>query len=177
AASPRLPTPAVGAAPERARAEDDAPPRGRGRSASGACFSRQHGIPRCIRMPRAAGPMRPTPLSRAPLSRWHSRGDLMGWLYRHRALLTFLTVLVAGLLAPGASETWAQKRKAPPLVAKEAPGSRQQEIRREQQPGAKESVEADVSARNIAITSNFNGTEIVVFGAVDGSQQPSAESG
>jgi uncharacterized protein (TIGR02186 family) len=41
----------------------------------------------------------------------------------------------------------------------------------------KESLEADVSARNIAITSNFNGTEIVVFGAVDGSQQPSAESG
>ena len=100
----------------------------------------------------------------------------MDWLYRHRSLLTFLAVLVAGLLA-GASETLAQKRKAPPPVAREAPGSRQQEIRREQQPGAKESVEADVSARNIAVTSNFNGTEIVVFGAVDGSQQPSAESG
>jgi uncharacterized protein (TIGR02186 family) len=86
-------------------------------------------------------------------------------------------VLVAGLLAPGVSETFAQKRKAPPPVAREAPGSRQQEIKREQQPGAKESLEADVSARNIAVTSNFNGTEIVIFGAVDGSQQPSAESG
>jgi uncharacterized protein (TIGR02186 family) len=86
-------------------------------------------------------------------------------------------VLVAGLLAPGVTETFAQRRKAPPPVAREAPGSRQQDIKREQQPGAKESVEADVSARNIAVTSNFNGTEIVIFGAVDGSQQPSAESG
>src|SRR5215510_12377924 len=76
------------------------------------------------------------------------RGDLMDWLYRHRAFLTFLGVLAAGFVVPGASDSWAQKRKAPPLVAKEAPGSRQPEIRREQQPGAKESVEADVSARN-----------------------------
>ena len=37
----------------------------------------------------------------------------------------------------------------------------------EQQPGAKESVQADVSARNVAVTSSFNGTEIVIFGAVD----------
>ena len=49
------------------------------------------------------------------------------------------------------------------------------EIKREQQPGARESVEADVSARNIAVTSSFNGTEIVIFGAIDGSQQPSPE--
>lgn len=101
----------------------------------------------------------------------------MSWLHRHRAILAFLGVLIVGLLAPGASETLAQRRKAPPPVAREAPGNRQQDIKREQQPGAKEAVEADVSARNIAVTSNFNGTEIVIFGAVDGSQQPSAESG
>ncbi len=100
----------------------------------------------------------------------------MQWLHRHRAAVAFLGVLVLGLLAPGISETFAQRRK-PPMVAREAPGVRQQEVKREQQPGVKESVEADVSARNIAVTSNFNGTEIVVFGAVDGSQQPSAESG
>src|SRR6185312_16577731 len=29
----------------------------------------------------------------------------------------------------------------------------------------------------VAVTSSFNGTEIVIFGAIDGSQQPSAESG
>jgi uncharacterized protein (TIGR02186 family) len=98
-------------------------------------------------------------------------------LRRHRAILAFVGVLAIGLMAPGISDTMAQKRRPPPPVAKEAPGSRQQEIKREQQPGAKEVVEADVSAREIAVTANFNGTEIVVFGAVDGSQQPSAESG
>ena len=41
----------------------------------------------------------------------------------------------------------------------------------------RKSVQADVSARNVAVTSSFNGTEIVIFGAVDNSQQPSAESG
>jgi uncharacterized protein (TIGR02186 family) len=98
-------------------------------------------------------------------------------LHKRRAILAFLGVLVAGVLAPGAEEGLAQRRRTPPPVAREAPGARQQDIKREQQPGAKESLEADVSARDIAVTSNFNGTEIVVFGAVDGSQQPSAESG
>ncbi len=102
----------------------------------------------------------------------------MGSIYRYRGILAFMAVLVAGILGPGISETLAQRRKAPPPVAKEAPGSRRdQDVKREQQPGVKEALEADVSARNVAVTSNFNGTEIVVFGAVDGSQQPSAESG
>jgi uncharacterized protein (TIGR02186 family) len=38
-------------------------------------------------------------------------------------------------------------------------------------------VQADVSTRNVAVTSSFTGTEIVVFGAVDNSRQPGAESG
>ena len=87
-------------------------------------------------------------------------------------LCTALVVLFAGD-AIGQQ----QKRKAPQPVPKEAAGSRQPEIKREQQPGAKEFVEADVSARTIAVTSSFNGTEIVIFGAIDGSQQPSPESG
>jgi uncharacterized protein (TIGR02186 family) len=82
------------------------------------------------------------------------------------------------LLALAASEAQAQRRqKAPPPVAKEAPHTQIEEVKREQQPGAKESVQADVSARNVAVTSSFNGIEIVTFGAVDNSQQPSAESG
>jgi len=82
------------------------------------------------------------------------------------------------VLALAASETQAQRRqKAPPAVAKEAPHTQMQEVKREQQPGARESVQADVSARNVAVTSSFNGIEIVIFGAVDNSQQPSAESG
>ncbi len=40
-----------------------------------------------------------------------------------------------------------------------------------------ESVQADVSTRNVAVTSSFTGTEIVVFGAVDNSRQASPEAG
>jgi uncharacterized protein (TIGR02186 family) len=93
-----------------------------------------------------------------------------------RGILAFLGVLIVGLLAPGIGDTLAQKRKPPP-VAKEAPGLRQPEIKREQQPGAKEYVEATVSKRTIAVTSSFNDTEIFIFGAIGGSQQPSPESG
>jgi uncharacterized protein (TIGR02186 family) len=41
----------------------------------------------------------------------------------------------------------------------------------------RETVQADVSTRNVPVTSNFSGTEIVVFGAVDHSRQTSAEAG
>jgi uncharacterized protein (TIGR02186 family) len=40
-----------------------------------------------------------------------------------------------------------------------------------------EKVEADVSAHNIEVTSSFTGSEIVVFGSVDHSRQPTPESG
>jgi uncharacterized protein (TIGR02186 family) len=88
-----------------------------------------------------------------------------------------MAALAVGLVALAGSDATAQQKRKAPQVPKEATTARQPEIKREQQPGAKESVEADVSARNIAVTSSFNGTEIVVFGAIDGSQQPSAESG
>jgi uncharacterized protein (TIGR02186 family) len=42
---------------------------------------------------------------------------------------------------------------------------------------ARETVEADVSTRTIAVTSAFAGTEIIVFGSVVNSRQPSAEAG
>lgn len=41
----------------------------------------------------------------------------------------------------------------------------------------RESVQADVSSRSVSVTSSFTGTEIVVFGAVDHSRQPTAEAG
>ena len=90
-----------------------------------------------------------------------------------------VVLLLGGLAVLGITQSDAQqRRRSPPQpVAKEAPVVGQPDIKREQQPGARESVEADVSARNIAVTSSFNGTEIVIFGAIDGSQQPSAESG
>jgi uncharacterized protein (TIGR02186 family) len=42
---------------------------------------------------------------------------------------------------------------------------------------AVESIEADVSTRNVSIEADFVGAEIVVFGTVENSQQPSAEAG
>jgi len=72
--------------------------------------------------------------------------------------------------------THAQHRKRPPPVPREVPDIVSQPIIK-QQPGAKEAIEADVSTRNVAVTASFNGVEVLVFGAVDGSQQPSAESG
>ncbi|HJU30884.1 MAG TPA: TIGR02186 family protein [Hyphomicrobiaceae bacterium] len=88
-----------------------------------------------------------------------------------------LSLALLAMLAPDALAQKRQKAAPAPSVAKEAPHTQIEEVKREQQPGAKESVQADVSARNVAVTSSFNGIEIVIFGAVDNSQQPSAESG
>ena len=88
-----------------------------------------------------------------------------------------LSIVVALLLMAMPQAAAQRQKKSPPFVAREAPHSPIGEVKREQQPGARESVQADVSARNVAVTSSFNGTEIVIFGAVDNSQQPSAESG
>ena len=41
----------------------------------------------------------------------------------------------------------------------------------------RETVQADVSARSVAVTSGFSGTEVIVFGAVNNSRQSSAEAG
>jgi len=89
----------------------------------------------------------------------------------------FLALAVTLLLLALPSSAQQRQKKAPPAVAREAPHTPIGEVKIEQQPGARESVQADVSARNVAVTSSFNGTEIVIFGAVDNSQQPSAESG
>jgi len=88
-----------------------------------------------------------------------------------------LSIVIALLLLAMPQAAAQRQKKSPPIVAREAPHSPIGEVKREQQPGARESVQADVSARNVAVTSSFNGTEIVIFGAVDNSQQPSAESG
>lgn len=42
---------------------------------------------------------------------------------------------------------------------------------------SRENVEADVSTRSVSITSGFTGTEIIIFGTVENSRQPSAEAG
>jgi uncharacterized protein (TIGR02186 family) len=101
-------------------------------------------------------------------------------LYRAAALgVTAMLAATILLLGAGAGEgqTQSQRKRPPAPVAKETTQGTPQEVKREQQPGARESVQADVSARTVSVTSSFNGTEIVIFGAVDNSQQPSAESG
>ena len=40
-----------------------------------------------------------------------------------------------------------------------------------------EAVETDVSTRSVAVTSSFTGTEIIIFGSVEHSRQPTPESG
>jgi uncharacterized protein (TIGR02186 family) len=42
---------------------------------------------------------------------------------------------------------------------------------------AAERIEADVSTRTIAVSSGYSGAEILVFGTIENSRQPSAESG
>jgi uncharacterized protein (TIGR02186 family) len=61
------------------------------------------------------------------------------------------------------------KPALPPTVA-EPPAPEPQQL-------LPENVEADVSTHTVAVTSTFSGTEIVVFGSVANSRQPSAESG
>jgi uncharacterized protein (TIGR02186 family) len=41
----------------------------------------------------------------------------------------------------------------------------------------RERIEADVSTRSVSITSSYVGTELIVFGTVENSRQPSAEAG
>jgi uncharacterized protein (TIGR02186 family) len=81
--------------------------------------------------------------------------------------------LTVGLFA---LPTLAQHRKRPSPLTTEIPQIANRAISK-QQPGAKESVEADISARNVPVRADFEGVEIVVFGAVDNSQQPTPESG
>ena len=104
---------------------------------------------------------------------WRHRGSMIVRI----AMLAAATALLLAAPDTEAQQQAPQRKKGPAPVAKEATQGSPQDIRREQQPGARESVQADVSARTVSVTSSFNGTEIVIFGAVDNSQQPSAESG
>lgn len=121
--------------------------------------------------------------ARGPKTRWR-----LAWL---AALTAAVTAWDMGhtALAQNTKEGPRTERRAEP------PRERQQQRKRAPEPGAslaqagrhagqqgtdtapKEAVEADVSSRTIPITSAFTGTEVVVFGSVVNSQQPSAEAG
>ena len=41
----------------------------------------------------------------------------------------------------------------------------------------KERVEADISTRHVAVGANYSGSQVVIFGTVENSKQPTAEAG
>ena len=110
-------------------------------------------------------------------------------VFRRRPLLARLSLLLSILASLAcADEAAAQRRQTPPASSIEPRRGRQVPVA--PSPPAKsktdetrtpdaptETVQADVSTRNVSVTSSFTGTEIVVFGAVDNSRQPGAESG
>lgn len=101
--------------------------------------------------------------------------------------VAFTAVLAIG---PGIDPAEAQRRPRPaqsvPPVEPQAPATQPPAAPATAAPAPaapvievapRESVQADVSSRSVAVTSSFTGTEIVVFGAVDHSRQPTAEAG
>lgn len=108
---------------------------------------------------------------------------------RHRrwlpALLAALAVAAGWGAADGAARAQSGKKDAElpnwgaPLgkAAQRERRTPQRTARGKADPLPKEIIEADVSTRTIAVTSGFTGTEIVVFGSVVNSRQPSAEAG
>ncbi len=88
----------------------------------------------------------------------------------------WLMIVLAALLCGGTvavpQQGDAVAQVAPKAKRKPAPAPAPAEVA----PPA-ERVEADVSTRTIAITSGYSGAEILVFGTIENSRQPSAESG
>lgn len=79
-------------------------------------------------------------------------------------------VPVKPLANPTAPKQTAPKVEPPPKAT-------EPKIEEPRAPEPVEVVQADVSTRNVSVTSSFTGTEIVVFGSVDNSRQQSSESG
>ena len=82
------------------------------------------------------------------------------------------------LLLPAADAIGQQRRqRATPVPGTNLPAARQIDPGNPGSQLLRETVQADVSTRRVAVTSSFTGTEIVVFGAVDNSRQASPEAG
>lgn len=101
-----------------------------------------------------------------------ARARRAGWI-----VIAVVLVLSAGLAE--AQQQQPRRPGQPPAAAQPSPptGQLSPPPPTGPLPEARETVQADVSSRSVAITSSFTGTEIVVFGAIDNSRQPAAESG
>ena len=111
----------------------------------------------------------------------HHFRSWMGWQFAFTISLA-LAVLIVPSSPLLAQQQFAQKAvgKIPPPVRKPETDQRKNAEPLEAKPEIPlppERVEADVSARAIAVTAAFKGSEIIVFGTVDNSRQPSPESG
>ena len=105
--------------------------------------------------------------------------------FRTLGMLGALPLVLLGVIATGsvqvannaAAQVLARGHEDARRIVQRSPRTAPAGPRGEQAPLPRETVEADVSSRAIAITSAFTGTEIVVFGSVLNSRQPSAEAG
>lgn len=79
--------------------------------------------------------------------------------------------------APAATKVAAEPAAANAAAAKAAGEAVAAKAESEEPPWPKESVEADVATRSVAITSGFSGSQVVVFGTVENSRQETAEAG
>ncbi len=104
-----------------------------------------------------------------------ARRALVG-LYTGLCVLAGMGSVLLETSALGAEAQVAAKRTLPPVRM----GPRRPPPARARAPLAEapvEKVEADVSTRSVEVTTDFTGHEILVFGAIDNSQQPSDEGG
>jgi uncharacterized protein (TIGR02186 family) len=109
----------------------------------------------------------------------------MDWRRRNRWMVPTALLLALVALMSIAAEVSAQRRQRSAPVPEPNPErpAVEQKSPEPQAPNTpakaemRETVQADVSTRRVAVTASFSGTEIVVFGAVDNSRQTSAEAG
>ncbi|MEZ5852696.1 MAG: TIGR02186 family protein [Hyphomicrobiaceae bacterium] len=103
-----------------------------------------------------------------------------GWTTKRGLSGLALILLAMTLVLPGIADAQQRRRpqRATPLpVPERILPSKPADPADPEAKLPRETVQADISTRRIAITSSFSGTEIVVFGAVDNSRQKSAEAG
>lgn len=107
--------------------------------------------------------------------------DTLHWARRAARALTVLAVAACLIGASAADAQTPRRQRATPIPVPQpqridpVPGAGGQAGEAAELP--RETVQADVSTRRVAVTSSFTGIEIVVFGAVDYSRQPSPEAG
>lgn len=109
----------------------------------------------------------------------------LGWWRCNKWMLVAALMAALVALMSIAAEVSAQRRQRaapvpipnPERPAAEQKSSEQQSASPATKAEVRETVQADVSTRRVAVTASFSGTEVVVFGAVDNSKQTSAEAG